>query len=46
MPSIDVLRISPSLRNLPCVAPTPAGVPVKITSPVFKVINSDMYDTK
>ena len=46
IPSIVVFKISPSFRNLPWVAPTPSGVPVKITSPVFKVINSDMYEIK
>ena len=42
IPSIVVFRISPFLRSLPCVAPTPAGVPVNIKSPVFRVINSEM----
>ena len=40
-PSILVVRTSPSLRNLPSITPTPPGVPVKITSPTFKVTISD-----
>ena len=44
IPWIVVERISPSLRSLPWVAPTPAGVPVNIKSPGYELAkNTDGY---
>ncbi len=38
MPSISVVITSPSRRKRPCVAPMPSGVPVKMMSPVTRVV--------
>ena len=40
-PSIVVRTTSPGRRNFPCGRPTPAGVPVKIRSPGYKVRTED-----
>ena len=47
MPSISTSTTSPGFRNTcgDMAKPTPAGVPVEITSPGWSVITDEMYET-